>query len=252
MLRREGMAGLARRVARRVRPSSGDSAEERWIRLHCDAVPSSNPLLSRRFRRALGGYTPVADYLAPFTGAATDRMLDRALHHDLRVYLPQLLHKEDRASMAVSIESRVPLLDYRLVELLATVPPEQKALGAQPKALLRRAAARWLPPEAVDRRDKVPFAVPVRQWLGTVLRPLVREVVQSPACLERGVFDPDLIRRGLLDDGELLALLNVELWHRIYIDRDPRWCAEIPRASGRAADPGARAVDVQRQAVSVA
>jgi asparagine synthase (glutamine-hydrolysing) len=173
-------------------------------------------------------------------------MLDRCLYHDLRVYLPQLLHKEDRASMAVSIESRVPLLDYRIVELMATVPPSQKIPDNVPKGLLRNAAAAWVPAEILQRRDKVPFTVPMKDWFGGVLTPLAKEIVNSPACLDRGVFDPDVIRRGLLDESELVSLLNIELWFRIYIDKDPWSLAQTSRASravaGEPADDGLAAV----------
>jgi len=235
MLGREGLRGVVRRVASRLSPSQPITAEDLWMQLHCGLPPSSNPLLHHSFRRSLGGYSPVTEYLKPFRNAPSERMLDRCLYHDLRVYLPQLLHKEDRASMAVSIESRVPLLDYRIVELMATVPPSQKISGNVPKALLRNAAAPWLPPEIFHRRDKVPFTVPIKDWLGGVLAPLAKEIASSPACLERGIFSPDIIRRGLLDESELLSLLNIELWFRIYIDRDPWSLAQTSRASRAAA-----------------
>jgi len=85
------------------------------------------------------------------------------------------------------------------------------------------------------RRDKVPFTVPIKDWLGGVLAPLAKEIASSPACLERGIFSPDIIRRGLLDESELLSLLNIELWFRIYIDRDPWSLAQTSRASRAAA-----------------
>ena len=235
MLGREGLRGVVRRIASRVSSSQAVTPEDLWMHLHCGELPSSSALLHRSFRRSLTGYSPATEYLKPFRDAPSERMLDRCLYHDLRVYLPQLLHKEDRASMAVSIESRVPLLDYRIVELLATVPPSQKIPGNVPKGLLRNAASRWLPPEIVHRRDKVPFTVPIKDWLGGVLSPLAKEIANSPACLERGIFDPDVIRRGLLDESELLSLLNIELWFRIYIDKDPWSIAQTTRASRAAA-----------------
>ena len=125
--------------------------------------------------------------------------------------------------MAVSIESRLPLLDYRIVELLSTVSPDQKVPQRIPKALLRKSAARRLPAEVVERRDKVPFAVPMNEWAGGPLQPLIREVVHAPQCLERGVFNPDAIRGGRLGSDQLIMLLNIELWFRIYIDQDAHW-----------------------------
>ena len=66
--------------------------------------------------------------------------------------------------MAVSLESRVPLLDHMLVEFLATVPPERKVAGLRPKHLLREAAARLIPEEISQNREKRGFPVPGRFW----------------------------------------------------------------------------------------
>jgi asparagine synthase (glutamine-hydrolysing) len=177
--------------------------------------------------RSLGGYSPAERYIATFEAAPTDRLLDRCLHHDLRFYLPQLLHKEDRASMAVSLESRVPLLDYRIAEFLATVPPEQKIHGDQSKALLRAAAKDRLPDTILERRDKTPFAMPLKQWARKELETLIDGVLLSEACLDRGIFAADELRRGTLDTGSRLAAMNLELWFRLYIDRDPEWLGKV-------------------------
>jgi asparagine synthase (glutamine-hydrolysing) len=219
----EGLPGLVRRLVRRLTDPAESGPGDLWVRLHCGPEPRRNPFLHSRFLDALAGYTPREDYLRPFAAPDTPEVLDRCLYHDLRVYLPQLLHKEDRASMAVSIESRLPLLDHRIVELMATVPPEQKVPQRLPKALLRTLAARRLPAEVVERRDKVPFAVPMHEWARGALQPLIREVVYAPQCLERGIFNPDAIRHGHVRPEQLIALLNVELWFRIYIDRDASW-----------------------------
>jgi asparagine synthase (glutamine-hydrolysing) len=223
VLRQEGVAGIARRLGGRLRRTQAESAAEQWIRLHCGNLPASSPMLHADFVASLNGYSPRDEYLTPFEKAPTDRLLDRCLYHDLRVYLPQLLHKEDRASMSVSLESRLPLLDHRVVELLATITPENKVPGLVPKALLREAAARWLPRGVVERRDKVPFAVPIREWTGTTLAPLIQEVVHSERCLDRGVIDPDTLRAGDLGPNDLVSALNIEIWFRLFIDRDPAW-----------------------------
>lgn len=227
VLRREGMTGLARRLAARFNDSTEPTAGDRWIQLHCALAPRSNPLLHRDFLASLAGYAPESEYLRAFDGAPTDRMLDRCLYHDLKVYLPQLLHKEDRASMSVSLESRLPLLDHRIVELLATVTPEHKVPGMVPKALLRRVAGQFLPSAVADRRDKVPFAVPMNDWTNQELRPLIAEVIQSQQCLDRGIFNPDSLKAGHLRPAEILSALNIELWFRLFIDQDSRWLSRI-------------------------
>lgn len=199
------------------------TSEELWVALHSTHVPTQNPLFSHGFVSALNGYSPVDDFLAPFRAAPTTELLDRCLYHDLRSYLPGLLHMEDRMSMAVSVESRAPLLDHQIVEFMATVPPRQKVLGMTPKGLLRAAARGTIPEVIRTRRDKRPFPVPFELWAEGILMDFFRKVLLSPQCLDRGVLDADRIRAWDLTSHELWAALNVELWFQIFIDRDPAW-----------------------------
>jgi asparagine synthase (glutamine-hydrolysing) len=222
VLRSEGLAGIAQRMGRRLNRQPR-SLEEQWVALHCGPEPRENVLLAGAWRRGLGGYSPVADYLDMFRNAATDEVLDRCLYHDLRTYLPGLLHMEDRVSMAVSLESRVPLLDYRIVDLLATVPPEQKVRGRVPKRLLRESASPLLPPKVTNRADKRGFPVPLDEWFSSQLRGFTEEIMLDPRSLDRGVFDPGMLRRREWTASEAWTLVNVELWYRIFIDRDAKW-----------------------------
>jgi asparagine synthase (glutamine-hydrolysing) len=240
VLRAEGLSGLLRRVGARLWPNGSPSPEAVWLQTHCGIEPRLNPLLQRGFRTGLGEYSPRDQYLAPFREAPTEHLLDRCLYHDQHVYLPTLLHKEDRASMAVSIESRVPLLDHRIAEYMATVPSKQKLAGGVLKALLRKAMGGRLPDEIIGRRDKLGFQVPVRDWLGESLQPLATRIVSSPACLDRGIFDADMIRGGRLGPAEVMTIMNVEIWYRIFMDRDSTWLAETGAASRAAAGAPAR------------
>jgi asparagine synthase (glutamine-hydrolysing) len=217
-LRREGLTGLLSRVRHRVQPPT--TPEALWVRMHCAPPAEDRPHLNRGFVDRLQGYSPESDYLDAFRNAQTDELLDRCLHHDLRCYLPSLLHMEDRVSMAVSLESRVPLLDYRLVELMATVPPEQKVRDRVPKRLLRDAGSRWLPNEVLARRDKAGFAMPIPNWFEGELAEDLRRVFNSKSSRDRGIFDPHVMgdRNFLVSDG--WKALNLELWFRIYIDGD--------------------------------
>ena len=181
-------------------------------------VPCGIAPCSAAVRR--NGCNPVDDYLASFHSPPTEEVLDRCLHHDLRHYVAKLLFMEDRVSMAVSLESRVPLLDYRIAELVASVPPEQKVRGRIPKFLLREAAKRWLPDEVLERRDKVGFPIPTQQWFGNELARDLQQVLGSAASRKRGIF-----RESVFDDRNFWITngweaLNLELWHRIFIDRD--------------------------------
>lgn len=151
--------------------------------------------LSRRaageWKRVLRSSTRVSDdQLAPSFLAAIDSEFraevraSRLSHasvrdlmwHDLRTYLPALLHVEDRTSMAASIESRTPLLDYRLVELSLQIPDHLLFAPGEPKPLLRRAVRTWLPPSVADRRDKKGFPTPLQWW---TKRPALRGLVMD-------------------------------------------------------------------------
>jgi asparagine synthase (glutamine-hydrolysing) len=117
LLRNEGLRGLGRRLQSAARHDALSADDAMWVALHCTLPEArTSPAMADDFRRALDGYSPVDDFLATFRGAPTEERFDRALYHDLRTYLPSLLHVEDRTSMAMSIESRVPLLDHRVIE----------------------------------------------------------------------------------------------------------------------------------------
>jgi asparagine synthase (glutamine-hydrolysing) len=222
ILRREGPVGLVRRLNGRLRPHPS-SLEDRWVSSHCGAEPARHPMLHPGFVQRLGGYSPRGAYLRAFHEASTDEILDKCLYHDLRVYLPQFLALEDRMSMAVSLESRVPLLDHRVVELVARIPPALKVSGRQPKRLLKEIVRPLLPASIVERRDKRPFPIPVGRWFAGELAGTVQDILRSPRCLDRGVFQPDRLREGVLSPDVVWPLVNLELWFRIFVDREPYW-----------------------------
>jgi asparagine synthase (glutamine-hydrolysing) len=217
---RDGILGTFRRLLSRLGTPDSPTPEERWTRLHCGREPERLPEISRGFVAQLNGYSPRASYVASFREAATDELFERALHHDLRSYLPGLLHIEDRVSMAHSLESRVPLLDYRIVEFLASVPVHQKASPDSPKKLLRAAATRWLPPEITERALKANFTWPFTDWISKPLGPNVRALLTSRFAGTRTIFTD-----GALSSPAFLRTfgwqaVNLELWHRIFIDRN--------------------------------
>jgi len=222
-----GIKGVAAAIRDRL-GNSNRTLEDIWVRLHCGHLPGKNPIFHKDFIRQLGGYSPRDEYVRPFFETNTDQTLDKCLYHDLRVYLPALLHLEDRVSMALSIESRVPLLDYRIVEVMATVPPERKVNGLVPKYLLREAVSALLPQKVLQRKDKLGFPVPGRFWFSKEVKELVRNVLLSRACLERGIFNPQAIKEAVSANNSLLIWfpLNIELWFRMFIDRDPYWLSQ--------------------------
>ena len=235
-LRREGLPGFLARVGRQLAARTRSAAlGDQWIALHCGLDPLANPGLEPRFRTSLAGYTPRTEYLAPLLDPPTDQRLDQLLHHDLRVYLPSLLHKEDRASMSVSLESRVPLLDHRVIEFLATVPPGLKTRDLVSKALLRAVARPLVPRTVVERRDKTPFPSPESQWVASGRLPIVDALLSEERSLDRGVFLADDLRRRALEPHARLTAFNVELWFRLFIDRDPVWLEAAAGGCARSA-----------------
>ena len=184
-------------------------------------------MLHPRFVRALGAYSPRGPYLRVLDEAGTDEILDKCLYHDLRVYLPQFLSMEDRMSMAVSLESRVPLLDHRIVELIGRVPPALKVSGRQPKRLLKEVVRTLLPENIRERRDKRPFPIPVERWFAGELADTVRSILGSPQCLDRGIFHPDRLREDVISPSMAWPLINLELWFRIFVDCDPYWVEQV-------------------------
>ena len=239
-LRQEGVGGIVRRLNVRMSQCL-PSFEDRWVASHCGHVGPYHPMLHPRFVRSLAGYSPRDSYLRPLREAKTTEVLDQGLYHDKRVYLQNLLAMEDRLSMAVSLESRVPLLDHRIVELVARIPPAVKVAGRQPKRLLKEVARPLLPAHIVERRDKRPFPIPVEKWFGENLFGAAHGVLRSPRCLDRGVLDPDRLRKETLSFSAAWSLINLELWYRIFVDRDPewiqptRWLAPTPTVAAEAA-----------------
>ena len=113
---------------------------------------------------------------------------------DAVTYLPDdILCKVDRAAMAVSLETRLPLLDHRVAALAARIPLEMKLSGGLGKQVLRRLLGRHVPAE-LFARPKAGFAVPVGEWLKGPLRDWAEGLLDERALREVGWFDPTRVR----------------------------------------------------------
>ena len=145
---------------------------------------------------------------------------------DLHGYLPlDILTKVDRMTMAHSLEARPPLLDHRLVEFAATVPPQLLLRGASTKHLFKQ-AMRGILPDAIIDRPKQGFAVPLSRWFRGEWLAFVGDVLRSTACRDRGVFDPAGVDRllrlhaeGRDLDLQLWTMVSFEHWCRLFLDR---------------------------------
>jgi asparagine synthase (glutamine-hydrolysing) len=151
--------------------------------------------------------------------------LDRILYFESKTFLHGLLMVEDKLSMAHSLESRVPFLDYELVDYMLTLPGEVKLKGAMSKDLFRRAMAGRLPDEVVSRK-KTGFTPPQAAWFRHDQAEYVERILLSEQALDRNVFRIEFIKDVLEQhrkekaDRRLLlwTLLCLEWWHRIFVE----------------------------------
>ncbi|MFQ5454394.1 MAG: asparagine synthetase B family protein, partial [Candidatus Zixiibacteriota bacterium] len=220
----KGFKGIYKSVIKRFF-TGRESLEDLWIKLHCGNLPEDNVFLQQSFINSLQGYSPRDDYVKPLKENNAEYTLDKCLYHDLRIYLPGLLHLEDRASMALSLESRVPIIDYRIVEFLATIPPEQKVVDLKPKYLLREIGSSLLPDIVRKREDKSGFKVPGKFWFTPEVKDFVKNILLSSDSLNRGIFKENVLKAAYDAPSNLLTwnIMNIELWFKIFIDRDPNW-----------------------------
>jgi asparagine synthase (glutamine-hydrolysing) len=160
----------------------------------------------------LGAREPATAFTDPAVYADALSDTERMMYTDLVTYLPEdILTKLDRASMAVSLEARVPFLDYRLVELAWRLPLDFKIHRGQGKRLLRSILARHVPARLFDR-PKMGFGLPLGDWLCGPLRPWAEELLDATELREGGVFHEAPIRQAWTEHLQRKRNRAVELW----------------------------------------
>ena len=183
-------------------------------------------LLDARYEQAAQAYDALDVYRRHFLDARAADELNRYMYVDMKTWLADTyLEKVDKTSMAVSLEARVPLLDYRLVEFALTIPSSFKMRGGVTKRVLRE-AVRDLLPERTMRKPKHGFAVPTDPWFRGELKQFAFDVLLDPSTRRRGYVRTAEVER-LWDEHQqgrevrnshLWLLLNFELWARQYLD----------------------------------
>jgi len=152
--------------------------------------------------------------------------LTRRMYLDLKTYLPgDIMTKVDRMSMAVSLETRAPILDHLLVEFAASIPPELKINSGTTKYIWKKASERFLPKEIIYR-EKQGFAIPISYWIKKEWSEIADELVLGGRALARRNFNPIFLRNlvrdhrnGRRDNSYVIwTLMVLELWFREYID----------------------------------
>lgn len=157
-----------------------------------------------------------------FQSSNAASFLNKMLHFDLNVHLPALLHVEDRTSMAWGLESRVPLLDHRIAELMASIPPAIKFKGGHPKHLFKKAVENIVPDEILSRKDKMGFPVPLHLWLKGPLHEFTSDILLSSRAKERGIYDHKKLAASIgneKDFGRVIwGALCLEMWFKTFMD----------------------------------
>jgi asparagine synthase (glutamine-hydrolysing) len=219
------------RLAKGFMASAEMSSDERYR--------SYLQVLSRRHVSALlleeSAAGPSDSLARAFAAAGNEDELNRMFAVDAETQLPDdLLLLTDKMSMAVSLECRVPLLDHQLVELAAAMPAAIKVRDGRLKHLLKASLADLLPDEILNRKKRG-FGTPMGAWLKRELAPLLKRLLAADVVQARGLFNQGVVNRLIADhqanriDGTdiLLAMMNLEIWSRIFLDRrDPADVAE--------------------------
>lgn len=199
------------------------------------ALNRERSLFSDEFvERARGYADPFVQFQRYYDEAPAHDQLSRLLYLDTKTYLPaDIMTKVDRMSMATSLEMRAPLLDHVFVEWVTSLPVKYKFRDGTRKFMLKKLAEHLSIPSAVLHRPKQGFALPLVHWMRGELRNGLLQILEEPRTLERGYFRPKAVSsvidehfRGRRDhSGVLWLLLVLELWHRNFLEAQPRRCA---------------------------
>ncbi len=161
-----------------------------------------------------------------FNSADSQDYGNRQMYVDIKTYLcDDIMVKVDRMSMATSLETRAPFLDYRVVEYAATIPSAFKIQGTKTKQILKKAMSDLLPP-MITQRGKEGFSMPIKNWLKHELRPMMMDVLSPTQLAADGFFNPTYVQ-SLINDHvngvenhshRLWALMMFGIWRDQYMN----------------------------------
>jgi asparagine synthase (glutamine-hydrolysing) len=195
--------------------------DRRYFQL-IDRSPNLKNIYSKELLKSRNENSIFDKFSQIFNRPDTHSYFNKMTHFDMETLLPSLLHVEDRASMAFSIESRVPLLDKNIVELAAKIPSPMKFAGGKTKYMLIQALENIVPKSIIQRKDKMGFPVPLTQWFSGPLKDYCMDLLTDQTARNRGLLKTETIEKQINNEGkfsrEIWGALNLEVWHRKFID----------------------------------
>jgi asparagine synthase (glutamine-hydrolysing) len=213
--------GMINRVKRMVEGGALDPSlhHARWmIFLNSD---EKNSLYTSDLRTTLSDHLATELLRTYFEKARSFDRLAQQQYVDIKTYLADdILTKVDRMSMAVSVEARVPLLDYHIVEFALNLPPSMKLNGVRTKSILRQ-ALKGMVPQPVLEKPKEGFSAPMKRWLGTSFRSMMLDLLSRDSLRKHGYFDDQVVATWIQEHLEgrvnhshhLWPLMVFEMWH---------------------------------------
>ena len=174
---------------------------------------------------AIGKSSTCDEFTKIFLGdnVGHESYFDLMTHFDFKTLLPALLQVEDRMSMAHGLESRVPFLDHKLIELAATIPADIKFKNGELKRLLVRTFDPILPNSITQRKDKMGFPVPLNEWMQGELKDFICGIFETGRDRGREFFNTDVILENLSKEGKfsrkIWGLLSLEVWMQEFHDK---------------------------------
>lgn len=195
-----------------------DSMDKRYFRL-INRAPSLKEEINWEI---LGDYDPFISFERIFNGSnvGKEAYFDKMTHFDFKTLLPALLQVEDRMSMAHGIESRVPFLDHKIVELSAKIPADIKFKNGEMKRILLKTFSKDLPTSVLNRKDKMGFPVPINEWFKKELKDFIYDIfLNSP---KRDIINKDIVMKKINEEPQfgrkIWGLLSLEIWFQEFYD----------------------------------
>jgi asparagine synthase (glutamine-hydrolysing) len=213
--------GLINKAKRMIEGGAFDPSLQhtRWMMFLSSS--EKNSLYRSDLRATLFDHLTTAFFYDYFEKANCFDRLAQQQYVDVKTYLADdILTKVDRMSMAVSIEARVPLLDYHIVEFALNLPPHMKLHRGRTKSILRQAVKNMVP-QLILEKPKEGFSIPMKHWLRTSLKPMMLDLLSKSALQKHGYFDHQVVAQWIQEHLEgrvnhshrLWALMVFEMWH---------------------------------------